>query len=89
MQIEGKIPTFVEVFKTIHKSVEKESITFLTELRRHNYVTPTSYLELLTMFRHILSEKKKEVEISIKRLKSGLDKLEDANKSVEEMQNTL
>jgi dynein heavy chain, axonemal len=33
----------------------------LSELRRHNYVTPTSYLELLTMFRVILIEKKKEV----------------------------
>lgn len=48
----------VEVFKNIHKSVERDSIKFLDELRRHNYVTPTSYLELLTMFRTILMEKK-------------------------------
>lgn len=59
--IEGKIPTLVNCFKDIHKSVEKESITFLSELRRHNYVTPTSYLELLTMFRVILIDKKREV----------------------------
>lgn len=51
----------VEIFKNVHKSVEKESINFLEQLRRHNYVTPTSYLELLTMFRTILMEKKKEV----------------------------
>lgn len=69
----------VEVFKNIHKSVEKESILFLDELRRYNYVTPTSYLELLSMFRTILLEKKKEIELSIKRLKSGLDKLNEAN----------
>jgi dynein heavy chain len=75
----------VEIFKNIHKSVERESVTFLDELRRHNYVTPTSYLELLMMVRSILKEKKKEIELSIKRLRSGLDKLNDANASVEEM----
>jgi dynein heavy chain len=58
---EGKTATMVECFKNIHKSVEKISVSFLAELRRHNYVTPTSYLELLTMFRAILIEKKKEV----------------------------
>jgi len=58
--IEGKVPIMVECFKNIHKSVEKLSGDFLNELRRHNYVTPTSYLELLTMFRVILMSKKKE-----------------------------
>lgn len=48
-------------------------------------MTPTSYLELLSTFRNVLSFKKKEVQKSISRLKSGLDKLEEANKSVAEM----
>jgi len=38
------------------------------------------------MFRTIMLEKKNEVETGIKRLKTGLNKLNDANKSVEEMQ---
>lgn len=63
--IEGKIPVLVEMFKTIHKSVEKTSLTFLEELRRHNYVTPTSYLELLNIYRQILSEKRKELKQQI------------------------
>ena len=67
------------MFKIIHKSVEKESAIFLQELRRYNYVTPTSYLELLTMFRTILHEKKNEVKTAIIRLKSGLDKLIQAS----------
>jgi dynein heavy chain len=33
--------------------------------------------------------KKKEVQLSIQRLKSGLDKLEEANKSVAEMRVVL
>lgn len=81
--IEGKVPVLVEMFKTIHKSVEKVSITFLEELRRHNYVTPTSYLELLNLYRQILGEKRKELRQQIERLRSGLDKLESANKEVE------
>ena len=60
-------------------------MSFLNELRRFNYVTPSSYLELLTIFKQILSKKKKEFGISVTRLKSGLDKLVDANKSVDEM----
>ncbi len=41
------------------------------------------------MFRSILFEKKKEVKQSIERLKLGLDKLEDANRSVQELRKIL
>eukprot|EP00352_Strombidinopsis_acuminata_P002106 CAMPEP_0176395636 /NCGR_PEP_ID=MMETSP0126-20121128/43570_1 /TAXON_ID=141414 ORGANISM="Strombidinopsis acuminatum, Strain SPMC142" /NCGR_SAMPLE_ID=MMETSP0126 /ASSEMBLY_ACC=CAM_ASM_000229 /LENGTH=111 /DNA_ID=CAMNT_0017768639 /DNA_START=1016 /DNA_END=1347 /DNA_ORIENTATION=+ len=34
----------VEMCKDMHLSVEKISETFFNELRRYNYVTPTSYL---------------------------------------------
>lgn len=44
----------VNMFKFAHKYVEKLSARFLVELRRHNYVTPTSYLELLNLFKKIL-----------------------------------
>lgn len=52
---------YVEVFKVIHKSVEKESVKFEEELGRINHVTPTSYLELLTMFKAIMKEKTNEM----------------------------
>jgi dynein heavy chain len=70
------------MFKNIHKSVEQNSVAFKQQLRRYNYVTPTSYLELLTMYKQILSAKRKEVGYQTNRLKSGLDKLESANKEV-------
>ena len=44
----------VEMFKEIHKSVERMQVRFLLELRRTNYVTPTSFLELLGMYKTIL-----------------------------------
>lgn len=48
-------------------------------------MTPTSYLELLTMYKQILQQKRKDVGYQTNRLKSGLEKLESANKEVEEM----
>lgn len=76
----------MECFKTMHKSVEKISIQYKNELRRINYVTPTSYLELLTMFKQVMKEKYQELLNSIDRLKKGLDRLIGANIEVERMQ---
>lgn len=69
----------------MHKSVEKISIQYRNELRRYNYVTPTSYLELLTMFKTVMREKRNELRSAINRLKVGLDRLIDANVEVEKM----
>jgi dynein heavy chain len=76
----------VEIFKTIHKSVESISIDYRSSLSRYNYVTPTSYLELLKVFQIILKEKTNELIFSINRLKTGLDKLIQANHEVSDMQ---
>lgn len=58
--------------------MEKKSIQFLDQLRRRNYVTPTSFLELLNMYKVILSEKRRDNEISRNRLLKGLQVLEEA-----------
>ena len=59
----------------IHSSVAKNSIQFEAELSRHNYVTPTSYLELLGIFQKLVELKKTEVSTARKRTKTGLDKV--------------
>lgn len=48
-------------------------------------MTPTSYLELLTMFKTVMKEKRNELKSAINRLKVGLDRLIDANIEVEKM----
>ena len=83
LEIEPVLDQLVEMFKKIHKSVEVISIKYVQELRRYNYVTPTSYLELLNMFRVILKKKKIEFTGMVNRLSSGLDKLMAANEAVE------
>ena len=41
----------VEVCMEMHQSVSRASTRFVQELQRHNYVTPTAYLDLLALFR--------------------------------------
>ena len=57
LKIDGRTNLLVDMFKFVHKSVEKISVRYRNEMRRYNYVTPTSYLELLFMFKKILLEK--------------------------------
>ena len=59
----------------IHKSVTLNSTKFLAEMSRYNYVTPTSYLELLGIFSKLIGMKKIELSTARKRLKTGLDKV--------------
>ena len=59
----------------IHQSVAERSKQFLAELSRHNYVTPTSYLELLGIFGKLIQLKKNEVSNQRDRTKTGLDKV--------------
>ena len=66
----------VQVCVDIHQSVADASKQFLVELSRHNYVTPTSYLELLGTFGKLIQMKKSEVSTQRNRTKTGLDKVQ-------------
>lgn len=79
----------VEMFKKIHMSVEEKSKSFFDVLRRRNYVTPTSYLELLSSFGRLLKKKKTETAQKRDRLQIGLDKLSETKKMVSVMQEEL
>nr|DBA18657.1 TPA: hypothetical protein GDO54_016881 [Pyxicephalus adspersus] len=65
----------VPICKYFHTSAIALSDKFLRELGRHNYVTPTSYLELIAAFRQLLSQKRDTVMKAKKRYTNGLDKL--------------
>ena len=47
----------VQMCKTFHTGTRNLSKSFLDELKRHNYVTPTSYLELISTFKNLLNMK--------------------------------
>lgn len=45
--------------------------------RRHAYITPKSFLELIKLFTNMLNEKKKNLYDAIERYESGLVKLKE------------
>lgn len=55
----------------MHASVVSASERYLQELSRHNYVTPTSYLELLSSYTELVAKKKGELIQGILRLRTG------------------
>ncbi|KAG7228180.1 hypothetical protein INR49_013343 [Caranx melampygus] len=79
----------IPICKTFHTSAKQLSQRFLSELGRHNYVTPTSYLELIAAFRQLLSQKRDTVMKAKQRYTNGLDKLAFAESQVGEMKKEL
>lgn len=64
------------------ESVKNLSMDYYHTLRRHNYVTPTSYLELILTFKTLLNKKRQEVDMTRSRYLTGLQKLEFAASQV-------
>ncbi|MED6291229.1 Dynein heavy chain 3, axonemal, partial [Characodon lateralis] len=79
----------VEMCKTFQTSVREMSQVYFSRLRRHNYVTPTSYLELILTFKNLLKVKRNEVNTARNRYIIGLQKLEFAASQVSVMQQEL
>uniref|UniRef100_H2ZI85 AAA+ ATPase domain-containing protein n=1 Tax=Ciona savignyi TaxID=51511 RepID=H2ZI85_CIOSA len=74
-----------QIFVTMHRSVVTYSEKLLFELKRHNYVTPTNYLELVSGYKGLLFEKRKELGDQVTKLRNGLFKIDDTRAKVEAM----
>ena len=85
LSLEGSLDSLVQFFKIVHKSVEEVSAKFLNELRRHVYITPTSYLELLRCFKSLLMEKRTQLITAKSRFSGGVERLIKAATDVESM----
>lgn len=68
--------------KYFQESVKELSLDYYNTLRRHNYVTPTSYLELILTFKTLLNSKRQEVDMIRNRYLTGLQKLQFAASQV-------
>ncbi|KAJ3214893.1 Dynein heavy chain 1, axonemal [Dinochytrium kinnereticum] len=73
----------------MHESVRAGCIKYKNELNRNNYVTPKSYLELLGLYKRLLDKKRNELLALRKRTATGLEKLLNATKEVEILQEEL
>lgn len=48
LQTKGNV---AQIFVTVHRSVVETSKRMVIEVKRHNYVTPTNYLELVSGYK--------------------------------------
>ncbi|XP_041458176.1 dynein heavy chain 3, axonemal-like isoform X7 [Lytechinus variegatus] len=79
----------VVMCKHFHETVRAMSDRFFTILRRANYVTPTSYLELIKTFKTLLNRKRMEILTLKNRYIVGLEKLDFAASQISVMQEEL
>ncbi|KNC96829.1 uncharacterized protein SPPG_07663 [Spizellomyces punctatus DAOM BR117] len=82
-------PAVVKMCKAFHTGSRVLSQKFYEGLRRHNYVTPTSYLELIQTYKTLLEAKRREVDGLKSRYVTGLDQLASAASQVGTMQKEL
>ncbi|GMH64114.1 hypothetical protein TrST_g1151 [Triparma strigata] len=87
--VEDFVTPLCEMAVKIHRSVEVGTVKFYNELKRHNYTTPTSYLELIKLYTETLRVKREEVSENEKRYRVGLEKLAETEVMVAELQETL
>ncbi|KAI8807084.1 dynein heavy chain and region D6 of dynein motor-domain-containing protein [Cladochytrium replicatum] len=75
--------------RKFHRSVIVLSNKFRLSSLRYNYVTPTSYLELLHSYKTLLQRRRDEISAIRRRYLGGLDKLQFAAEQVLRMQQDL
>lgn len=73
----------------IHSSVTTASTDFYSELRRKNYTTPTSYLDLVKTYKEMLLYQRGIVPVKIQRYQGGLKRLQETNEIVDNLKETL
>jgi len=72
-------------FAVVHESAIEMSDEVKRRQRRHNYITPTHYLELVKGYSTLLKKKRGEILTQQQKLQRGTQKLDDAKKDVEIM----
>ena len=73
----------------MQQEVCRLSQVFFTEMGRHNYATPTSYLMLLNTFKKLLNMQRAEVWEKKVRYDNGLEKIDDTQRQVDKMKKEL
>ena len=74
---------------TVHQSVIDASKDFSANQKRHNFVTPKSFLEFISFYKALLGSKRAKVGAQIERLSNGLEVLRRTAAKVSELQEDL
>jgi dynein heavy chain len=80
------VPALSNLCNVIHRTVETETETYYAELKRFNYTTPTSYLELIKLYISVLKEQQGVISANERRYRIGLDKLAECEEIVAKLE---
>lgn len=75
----------VKLCVQFHQSTDDLAVRFHQELRRRYYVTPSSYLELITAFKSLLAERRRQIVSTKQRYEGGLQVLATTASQVKNM----
>ncbi|XP_066570660.1 dynein axonemal heavy chain 11 [Amia ocellicauda] len=73
----------------VHTSVNETSEKYRQNEKRHNYTTPKSFLEQITLYRNLLRKKHQELSQKMERLINGIQKLKTTAAQVEDLKAKL
>lgn len=87
--IERHVDALCRTAVTIHRSVEEATLRFYAQLKRRNYTTPTSYLELIHLYVDMLRTHRHSVRAKEARYRGGLQKLTETEEVVGNLKSSL
>nr|XP_051708760.1 dynein axonemal heavy chain 11 isoform X1 [Oryctolagus cuniculus] len=73
----------------VHTTVNSMSARYYQNERRHNYTTPKSFLEQISLFKNLLKKKQEEVAHKKEHLVNGIQKLQTTASQVEDLKGRL
>ncbi|CAL1680177.1 unnamed protein product [Lasius platythorax] len=73
----------------VHTSVLQYTVDFATKLKRRNYVTPRHFLDFISTYLKLLTEKKNFINSHRARLSGGLQKIAEASVTLIELNEIL
>lgn len=83
------VDALAQMCNKMHRTVELETVHFFTELKRYNYTTPTSYLELVKLYVDVLKKQQEKISSNERRYRVGLDKLKETEDMVAKLEISL
>jgi len=79
LEIRGDLEVLAKCSVNLHLTVREETTNYYEELRRNNYVTPTSYLALVKTFMTELQNQRDKIPVQIQKYRDGLRRLDETN----------
>jgi dynein heavy chain len=73
----------------VHLSIDDANQRFRTQMRRNNYTTPTSFLELINFYKMLLGKKQGAIITQIEKLENGLDIMVKVTEQVDDLKKRI